>query len=106
MPEQACDIHIVHPPTIFQNNRPSWISLNGERRPVLIQPTERTLFLVQAYYQNEYNEEIQNILIPADQTYIATKEGYYCLYLRKGKYKIVLRDTGYKVLSVKDREVN
>lgn len=106
MQEKGFDLNIIHPPTAFVNNRPSWISLNGERQPIFIQPTERTLFLVQAYYQSEYNEEIVNVLIPADQTYLTTREGYYCLYLRKGKYKIVLRDAGYKVLSVKDREVN
>ncbi|MEI9807739.1 MAG: hypothetical protein WDO16_07610 [Bacteroidota bacterium] len=103
--EKGYDLNVIHPPTIFQYNRPSWISLNGERQPILVQPTERMLFLVQAYYENEYSEEAVNVLIPADQTYITTKEGYYCLYLRKGKYKIVLRDIGYKVLSVKDREV-
>ena len=58
------------------------------------------------YYEKEYNEENVNLLIPADQTYITNTEGYYCLYLQKGKYKIVLRDITYKVLSVKDREVN
>ncbi|HEY6505968.1 MAG TPA: hypothetical protein VIZ28_18465 [Chitinophagaceae bacterium] len=106
MHQKGYDLVMIHPPTVFTNNRPSWISLNGERQPVLIQPTERTLFLVQAYYENEYYEEILNVLIPADQTYIPTKEGYYCLNLRKGKYKIVMRDVGYQVLSVKDREVN
>ena len=104
--ENGYDMIIIHPPANYQNNRPSWISLNGERKPVLIQPTEKGLFFVQAYYENEYNEEMVNVLIPADQTYIMTRDGYYCLYLRKGKYKIVLRDITYKVLSVKDREVN
>jgi hypothetical protein len=106
MLEMGFDLHIIHPPSVYQNNRPSWISLNGDRQPVLIQPTEKKLFLVQAYYQNEYKEELPDVFIPADQTYITNKEGYYCLWLRKGKYKIVLRDIGYKILSVKDKEVN
>jgi hypothetical protein len=105
MHEKGYDLNVIHPPTVFQNNRPTWISLNGERQPVLVQPTERMLFLVQAYYESEYDEDIVNVMIPADQTYITTKEGYYCLYLRKGKYKIVMRDLGYKILSTKDREV-
>lgn len=103
--EKGYDVIVIHPPTVYQNNRPSWISLNGERQPVLIQPTERALFFVQAYYENEYSEENISLLIPADQTYITNSEGYYCLYLRKGKYKIVLRDITYKILSTKDREV-
>jgi hypothetical protein len=103
--QKGYDLIVIHPPTVYQNNRPSWVALNGERQAVLVQPTERDLFLVQAYYQNEYNEEVVNVFIPADQTYITTKEGYYCLYLRKGKYKIVMRDASYKILSTKDREV-
>jgi hypothetical protein len=103
--QKGYDLNIIHPPAVFQYNRPDWISLKGERQPVLIQPTERTLFLVQAYYESEYREDIVNVMIPADQTYITTKEGYYCLFLRKGKYKIVMRDIGYKVLSTKDREI-
>jgi hypothetical protein len=106
MVENGYDLYIIHPPSVYQNNRPSWISLNGDRQAVLIQPTEKKLFLVQAYYQNEYDPEILNVLIPADQTYITNREGYYALWLRKGKYKIILRDIAYKILSVKDREVN
>jgi hypothetical protein len=103
--EKGYDVIVIHPPTAYLNNRPSWISLNGERQPVLIQPTEKTLFFVQAYYENEYHEETVNVMIPADQTYISNNEGYYCLYLRKGKYKIVMRDIAYKILATKDREV-
>jgi hypothetical protein len=104
--ENGYDLHIIHPPSVYENNRPSWLSLNGDRQSVMVQPTEKALFLVQAYYENEYNTAIQNVFIPADQTYITNKDGYYCLWLRKGKYKIVLRDIGYKILSVKDKEVN
>lgn len=103
--EKGYDIIVMHPATSYIYNRPTWLSLNEERRPTLIQPTEKTLFLVQAYYENEYNTDLINILVPADQTYITNREGYYCLYLRKGKYKIVLRDVGYKILSTKDIEV-
>lgn len=99
------DIMVVHPPVTFQDNRPSWLSLYGERQPVLIQPSERTLFFVQAFYENEYQADKLKFLVPADQTYIANSQGYYCLYLRKGKYKIVLRDVAYKILSTKDIEV-
>jgi hypothetical protein len=103
--EKGVDLIIVHPPVIYDQNRPTWLSLNGDRQQVLIQPTEKNLFLAQAYYANEYHPEDISALVPADQTYIANKEGYYCLYLRKGNYKIVLRDVGYKVLSTKDLEV-
>jgi hypothetical protein len=95
----------MHPATTYQHNRPAWLSLNGERKVTLIQPTVKMLFFVQAYYQNEHSADLLNYIVPADQTYITNREGYYCLYLRKGKYKIVLRDVSYKVLSTKDLEI-
>ncbi|MGB3005614.1 MAG: hypothetical protein WBC06_03830 [Chitinophagaceae bacterium] len=103
--EKGYDLLVMHPPTVYQHNRPNWISLNGDRKPALIQPTEKLLFFVQAYNENEYNAENINLLVPADQTYIANREGYYCLYLKKGKYKIILRDISYKILSTKDFDV-
>ena len=71
----------------------------------MIQPTEKLLFFVQAFYENEYDADVINFLVPADQTYITNREGYYCLYLKPGKYKIVLRDVSYKVLATKELEV-
>jgi hypothetical protein len=103
--EKGYDIIVMHPATTYKFNRPDWLSLNGERKAIFIQPTAKMLFFVQAYYEKEYDKEGLSFLVPADQTYISTPEGYYCLYLRKGKYKIVLRDVSYKVLSTKDLEV-
>lgn len=103
--EKGFDVILMHPATTYQYNRPAWLSLNGERKATLIQPTEKMLFFVQAYYQNEYSADLLNYIVPADQTYITNREGYYCLYLRKGKYKIVLRDVSYKVLATKELEV-
>ncbi len=103
--EKGYDITVMHPATVYRHNRPAWLSLEGERKLTLIQPTEKMLFFVQAYYENEYQAEMLRFLVPADQTYITNREGYYGLYLRKGKYKIVLRDVSYKILATKDLEV-
>ncbi len=105
MEEKGYDVIVMHPATAYQHNRPTWLSLNGERKATLIQPTEKMLFFVQAYYENEYSTDLLNYLVPADHTYITNREGYYCLYLKKGKYKIVLRDVSYKVLATKELEV-
>jgi hypothetical protein len=104
--ETGYNILVVHPPTIYKYNRPTWLDLGGDRKLVLIQPTEKTLFMVQAYYENEFSPEKINEIVPADQTYITADDGYYPLYLKPGKYKIVMRDAGYKILSIKDQEVN
>ena len=61
--------------------------------------------MVQAYYENEYSEKYLGLKIPADQTYITAENGYYHLYLQKGKYKLVYRDINYKVLSASDIDI-
>jgi hypothetical protein len=94
------DLTIIHPKTIYKNGRATWYSLNGLRSETGIKP-----FMVQAYYENEYNEKRLGWIIPADQTYVAAENGYYYLYLHKGKYKLVHRDINYQVLSTKDIEV-
>jgi hypothetical protein len=99
------DLYVVHPPSVYKNNRPSWLSLNGERKETTISPQEKTLFFVQAYYEDEYNRQPLAELVPADQTYITSDYGYYSLYLKPGKYKLVFRDIGYKKLNDRDREV-
>jgi hypothetical protein len=103
--EKGYDIIVMHPATTYQHNRPSWLSFYSDRKATLIQPTAKMLFFVQAYYENEYSADLLNYIIPADQTYITNRDGYYCLYLKKGKYKIVMRDVSYKVLATKELEV-
>ena len=99
------DLTIIHPKTIYKNGRATWYSLNGIRTETAIKPTERNLFMVQAYYENEYSEKRLGLIIPADQTYVAAENGYYYLYLQKGKYKLVHRDINYKPIATKDLEV-
>jgi len=100
------DLTIIHPRTIYKNGRATWYSLNGMRTEIAIKPTERSLFMVQAYYENEYSEKYLGLKIPADQTYVAAENGYYYLYLQKGKYKLVYRNINYQAISSKDIEVN
>lgn len=100
------DIHVIHPPTKYVNERPSWAAMNGWRTEIPVSPAYRTTFLIQAFYENEYNEANPGLSVPADQTYLNAANGMYYLYLHKGKYKIVFRDKGYEVLGAKDIVVN
>jgi len=103
--QKGYDIFVVHPLDVYKNNRPVWLALNGERKEVSVSPQEKNLFLVQAYYEDEYNKHPLEELIPADQTYITSDYGYYNLYLKPGKYKLVFRDVGYNNLNVRDKTV-
>jgi hypothetical protein len=103
--QEGYDIYVVHPASVYKNNRPAWLSFNGERREVSVSPQERNLFMVQAYYEDEFNSTPLEQLIPADQTYIPSDYGYYSLYLKPGRYKLVFRDVGYQQLNVREKQV-
>jgi len=107
------DLCVIHPRTQWLDGRPTWLSLGGTRRPTYIKATTNSVFLVQAYYQQEVdnNDNTPWQLVPADQTYTpggrdAMGRPRYLLYLRKGKYKIFFRDMNYKILSTLAIEVN
>lgn len=99
------DIQVIHPILPGAHKRPAWLSVEGGRKAVAIRPTEKKLFLVQAYYAEEIQKTPSGLLVPADQTYITGEDGYYWLYLYPGKYKLLLRDLDYHELSSKDLEV-
>jgi hypothetical protein len=100
------DMYVIHPPTKYNNARPLWMTMNGWKKEVQVMPAYRSLFLVQAYYDKEYNDVTGNHSIPADQTYQNAANGVYYLYLHKGIYKIVFRDKQYAVLGTKEIVVN
>jgi hypothetical protein len=95
------DIIVMHPPTKFRNGRPTWNAINGWKKETGIQPIYKTLFFVQAFYEKEFQEKLVGKLVPADQTYISAPDGYYYLYLQKGRYQLVYRDMQYKILGTK-----
>jgi hypothetical protein len=92
------DVCVIHPPTVYRDGRPEWLSLYGIRRPVYIHPSNKDVFLVQAYYQAEANEYGPGKIVPADQSYIPTNKGNFLLYLRKGKYLVIYRNFGYHLI--------
>jgi hypothetical protein len=107
------DLCVIHPPTQWLDGRPNWLGLGGTRRPTYIKSTSNAVFLVQAYYQQEIdnNDNTPWQLVPADQTYTpGGRDGLgkprYLLYLRKGKYKIFFRDINYQILSTLVIEVS
>ena len=100
------DLHVIHPPTKYVNERPAWAAMNGWRNEIPVSPAYRSLFLVQAFYDKEYVESNPGLAVPADQTYLTASNGTYYLYLHKGKYKLVFRDKLYEILGTKDIVVN
>lgn len=100
------DLQLIFPPTKAVRNRADYLSLSGNRKETAIQPAHRELFLVQAYYEEETLKIPYANLIPADQTYLTDRDGYYWLFLKPGKYKMVYRDIHYNILSDKDWKID
>ena len=100
------DICVIHPPSIYSDARPTWLTLNSRRQAFFIKPSNKNTFFVQAYYQFESFGNKPGQVVPADQTYIPTPKGAYLLYLRRGKYIIIFRDMQYKILNTQHVEVN
>ncbi|MBS1947671.1 MAG: hypothetical protein JST47_07865 [Bacteroidetes bacterium] len=104
--DDSYDICIIHPRTIYRNNRPTWLSLGGLRQAVYVKSTVNGTFLVQAYYDNETKLGGPEQTVPADQSYLTSNKDSYLLYLRKGKYLIVFRDIAYHLIGKLNIEVN
>lgn len=99
------DVQLLFPPMKEKSGRADWLTLSGSRKPVAVQPAHRNLFLVQAYYKDETFRNLLPNLIPADQTYLTDRDGYYRLYLQPGKYTLIFRDIHYGVLTERELEV-
>ncbi len=95
------DLSVIHPPNFYKDGRPTWLSLGDTRQPTFVKPPVVSVYLVQAYYENEIenNDNTPWQLVPADQTYIPGGKKSYMLYLKKGKYRIYFRDINYQILS-------
>jgi hypothetical protein len=100
------DLAVIHPPTTYRDGRPVWLGLGGLRKPVYVKPSVKNAFLVQAYYQSEWEEAKPSQHIPADQTYIPTNNLRYLLYLKKGKFIVLFRDMDYKIVGQINVEVS
>jgi hypothetical protein len=95
------DMYVVHPPTKYIDSRPTWYNLNNTKKEFPVSPAYKTLFFVQAFYENEWGQKEEGIYIPADQTYVNAENGFYYLYLYPGKYQLVYRDKAYNILGTK-----
>lgn len=90
------DIQIIHPPTEFKNERPTWISHDKKEYWIAKDRLKKYTYPVQimAFRHLEYENEG----IPAD---IIELKGYKTnkpLYLQSGKHMIVVRNDSYEVI--------
>ena len=91
------DCRIIHPLTKFIKNRPDWLSLSGKRKSYSISNTKISEFpiLVLAYRKSEYEQNG----IPADVIEIMNTHDKTNLLLKKGTYKIIIKNKKYKIIN-------
>jgi hypothetical protein len=100
------DLTVIHPKTIYNYSRPTWLDLGNRRQPVYIKPSaNKDVFLVQAFYQIESFGTVPGKVVPADQTYFISGKGYYTLYLQRGLYILLFKDLDYKTIYTQHLEV-
>ncbi|MCB1023956.1 MAG: hypothetical protein KDB79_06195 [Acidobacteria bacterium] len=92
---ESHDMFVFHPRMKYENGRPTWLEMDGERRSTVIDPAKLKLnvldqklddkesFLVQAFYLDESPDAI-----PIDQVLISPNEQIPALMLPIGNFKI------------------
>lgn len=87
------DICVFHPRTTYKYNRPHWIDLKDLRKPFIVNELLKDCelpCLVLAYYQNEF--KTHNIAaIPADAFEILSIDSENAVFLKPGKYTLILK---------------
>ncbi len=97
------DCRIIYPITKFINNRPDWLSLNGNRKNYRISKSKISEYpiLVFAYRKNEFEQNG----IPADIIEIINEQDKTNLILEKGIYKIIIKNKEYKIINEFDLKI-
>jgi hypothetical protein len=98
------DCSIIHPITKYIEERPSWLTVSGERKIYKIPKSKITEFpvLVLAYNEEEYEQNG----IHCDIVEILNPQQKGILILKKGKYKIIVKDNNYKVINQYKQSIN
>ncbi|REG97890.1 hypothetical protein [Flavobacterium aquicola] len=90
------DCSIIYPVSTYTNERPDWLTLDGQRKIFDIPVNSITEFpvLVMAYRNNELEQNG----IPADIIEINSREQKASLILDKGDYQIIVKNKEYKII--------
>ncbi|WP_339921467.1 hypothetical protein [uncultured Flavobacterium sp.] len=90
------DCRVIHPVTLYENGRPSWLTLEGRRKVYTIKKDSITEFpvLALAYRINEFENEG----IPADVIEIENKEQVANMILHKGMHRIIIKNRNYETI--------
>ncbi|MEO0778786.1 MAG: OmpA family protein [Bacteroidota bacterium] len=89
--KRCYDVQIFHPKTVYQNNRPDWLRMNGLRRTYPFNPDKHQMnypCLVRAYREGEDTA----FAIPVDVIEVVEPSTPVALVLPTGTYQLLLKD--------------
>lgn len=94
--DNKADCRIIHPVSVYSNERPDWLTLNGRRKLFHIPTSSISEYpvMVMAYRNNEFEQEG----IPADITEVTNKDQKVDLVLDEGNYRIIIKNRDYKII--------
>ncbi|MCA6361972.1 MAG: hypothetical protein IM638_02980 [Bacteroidetes bacterium] len=94
-PKQT-DITVIHPLTVYYNQRPHWFT--DEKESYVLPEKKRIKYtypvLILAYRKKEYEQKG----IPADLIELSNNSTHPRLYLKKGKYTLVVKNRDYQIV--------
>lgn len=85
------DIQVFHPKTVFKNNRPDWLRMNGLRKTLPFNPDKHDMgypCMVRAYKTGEDTA----FAVPVDVMEVVDASTPVALVLPPGTYQLILRD--------------
>jgi hypothetical protein len=94
--KERADCSIIYPVSTYTNQRPDWLTLDGQRKTFHFTSNSITEYpvLVMAYRNDEFEQEG----IPADVIEITNKYEKVDLVLDKGDYRIIVKNKDYKII--------
>ena len=89
--DSSYDVRLYHPRTQYVHGRPDWLSLNGSRKPFMIDAGKISLgypVLILAYVKGE---DVQKA-VPYDVMELSNASDKKALFLEKGPYTVILKN--------------
>jgi len=99
----AYDVSVIFPPQVLRRGRPTWLEIDGARKPNLVHQAElcqkQSPCMVEARYADEGEDAIPADRLSFQNIDILGAEAVSELYLRPGNYRLVATDIDNRVLS-------
>ncbi|MGB0863726.1 MAG: OmpA family protein, partial [Saprospiraceae bacterium] len=99
-----CDIQVFHPRTNWSRPRPTWMSMNGYRRPFKLKISKK-VNLPSLAMVFRIGEDVKTA-VPMDVIELQNKTSNHFLMLPKGTYLLIYKNEKYEIVHKEVIEVN